>query len=230
MFLFVAIVTTVAFVQEKSEGQKLFEAMEKAVNDAEIISVKVESSFSGQGSKGKGKGSVTHQKRGKSHVVFAESRDLKKFDEAFKIVSDGIKSDVYTDRGRIFGQAILKDYDAKLSMLLTRSGYCPWIFENGQRSDKDMKILAITYFRSSSSVRNFVVEKKEKVAGLSATVLKYSLEYGELPFIARLWVDDETKLPLKRLMEADGADLRLEESYDVRVMKSVDPKLFSLSR
>ena len=80
-------------------------------------------------------------------------------------------------------------------------------------------------------VSDFVLGKKEKVGEREAQVIDYKLVMDNRDTAeTTIWIDTETKLPLKRVLSSKNANesLRITETYRIRVNGKIDGKKFEL--
>jgi outer membrane lipoprotein-sorting protein len=83
-------------------------------------------------------------------------------------------------------------------------------------------------------VSHFKLGKKEKVGDRQAQAVEYRLRAkDDEPVTVVVWIDVETKVPLKRLfaMKGEGKDMSVTETYrDVKLDGKIDPKKFELPK
>ena len=83
-------------------------------------------------------------------------------------------------------------------------------------------------------VSDFKFGKKEKVGDRQAQAVEYRSAFkGNEPMATVVWIDIETKAPLKRMfrMKAEGKDGSMTETFhDTKLDGKIDPKKFELPK
>ena len=82
-------------------------------------------------------------------------------------------------------------------------------------------------------VSDFVLGKTEKVGEREAQVIVYKLVMDNRDTAeTTIWLDTETKLPLKRVLSSkiDNESLRITETYEIHVNGKIDGKNFELPK
>jgi hypothetical protein len=90
------------------------------------------------------------------------------------------------------------------------------------------------------NVSDFVLGKKEQVGEREAQVIDYKLVMDNGPpqvtestiWLGTVWLDTETKLPLKRVLSFKNANesRRVTETYRIRINIKIDEKKFELPK
>jgi len=84
-------------------------------------------------------------------------------------------------------------------------------------------------------MKNFSLGKKESVNGMEAQVVSYAIDFGkpELTVTTTVWIDLQSKLPLKRatFLKAGSDDAELTDAFTgMKSGEKIDPKWFVIPK
>jgi outer membrane lipoprotein-sorting protein len=117
-----------------------------------------------------------------------------------------------------------KTLNASLRRAMHRAGLlgAAMVFSNpGQKlSNVDKTII----------VSGYGFGKPEKIGGRKTQVIRYKLQLKGDLIDAGVWLDTETKMPLKRVLKYQKKKLEITENYQVRVDVKIDSRDFELPR
>ena len=219
--------------QGPNDAEKLFLAAEKNLADAKSVQISVTSTFTTGRGKVNGKATLLLGKDNQS--AFELITDVGEPPLKIIGISNGTRS--YVEIARAFKQVseqeVPKDHRARWLSVLMRSGFLPHVMETRTKRSEDKKILGIEFLHAVSKTSDFALGKMEMVGKREAQVVTYKFTLGDTDnkADAQVWLDKETKLPLKRVFtitEANG--LRVEEVYDIRINVDIDAKKFALPK
>jgi outer membrane lipoprotein-sorting protein len=214
---------------QENEAEKLFREMEKKVNSAKAVRVASDDKADARG---------VHLK---CMLVFAEGNkcrlelegtaDLQGLDgKAFKVVtiSDGTKLLSVQDGTPRPKEDAPNDLTSMLRGSISRCGMSvQWLTgldgkKQGFKIDEDFK------------VTDFALGDKEKVGAHEAQVVRYNLLLrGKVKLSVSVWLDAQTKLPLKRVttIPDKGKQITVTEMFtQLTLDPKLEPKTFELPK
>jgi outer membrane lipoprotein-sorting protein len=228
-----ALLTTVpalAPAQSGDEAKKLFEAMEERIAKAKSVSLTFRIDAKLGGEHIKLTGSMAFAAGNKASIYFDGEVDGKPFKG--RVVSDGKKIrflEAAKTEEKTEDKPAPKQQNEILSATLSRVGLSlglEWV----EKIDRLGGRKAEEWF----PVSDLKLSRNEKVAGREAQVLTYTVRYdAKRKMNARLWIDTQTGLPLKRelLSSAGVSKEQITEIYnDLKLNEKRDPKQFELPK
>ena len=160
------------------------------------------------------------------------------FDSRVITISDGKKT--WTTRNKAgvgwVGDTPKND-NAVLAGAIARGGFISW-FPMNTFQDKPRRLPAEL---DDVIAANFSFGKKEKIGERQAQRIDYKLTTNfaddrskklKETFAAQVWLDNETNLPVKRVITVQEGDekTQLTETYDIRINAKIDAKEFELPK
>jgi outer membrane lipoprotein-sorting protein len=216
-----------ALAQGENQAEKLFRESEKKLAEADQVQITVESTLEGTPKKGRLKGTLLLAKGNKaSMVVQGNLRG-----EEFKIsaVSNGTKMKMEMIMSKPQEeQDTPKNLNAMFAGSFSRVGMLAGFRTRTQQAGEKEPGLDDMF-----KVSDFVLGKKEKVGEREAQVIDYKLVMDNRDTAeSTIWLDTETKLPLKRVFSSknDNESLRITETYQIRLNSKIDGKKFELPK
>jgi outer membrane lipoprotein-sorting protein len=216
-----------ALAQGENRAEKLFRESEKKLAEADQVQITVESTLEGTPEKGHLKGTLLLANGNKaSMVVQGNLRG-----EEFKMiaVSNGSKMKMeVTMLKPQEEQNTPKDFNAMIAGSFSRVGVLAGFRTRIQQAGEKEPGLDDLF-----NVSDFVLGKKEKVGEREAQVIDYKLVMDNRDTAeSTIWLDTETKLPLKRVFSSknDNESLRITETYQIRLNSKIDGKKFELPK
>ncbi len=229
------------FAQGKKQAEMLFRASAKKLAEADVTQMSVECTLEGTRQKGRIKGTFLLAKGNKASWV-VEGNILEEGNilyEKYKMsfVSNGTKMKM-----EMTGQKSQEEEDTPENLntgfltAISRAGMHVGLFRliSGREGEKEPGL------DEQLNVSDFVLGKKEKVGEGEAQLIDYKLVIysgpGTIPArsicLGTLWLDTETKLPLKRVLSFTNTNdsRRVTEMYQIRVNGKMDEKMFALPR
>lgn len=210
-----------------NEAEKLFRASEKKLAEADQALITIESTLEGSLEKGRLKGTLLLAKRNKASMVV--QGDLRGEKLKLSVVSDGTKMKME--------MAMLKpqeeqntpeNLNAMIAGSFIRVGMLAGFRYRVQQAGEKEPGLDDLF-----KVSDFVLGKTEKVGEREAQVIVYKLLMDNRDTAeTTIWLDTETKLPLKRVLSSKigNESLRVTETYQIRVNGKIDGKNFELPK
>jgi len=225
VFLAVAVL---ALGQETNQAEKLFRSAEKMLADAESVQLSMESTLKASKGESKVKGTMLLAKGNKARVEVSGEFFGKPF--KMEMVSDGTKMKTETTPAK--GGAVKdtpKNFNINMAGMVSRAGILGGLFaarpqRPGQKDPELDEILKIS---------GFALGKKEKLGDRQVQVIDYEVMLdNDTAMTAQVWLDSETRLPLKRVLSAKAgkAEFRITETYQIRVNGKIDGKRFELPK
>jgi outer membrane lipoprotein-sorting protein len=216
-----------ALAQDANQAEKLFRSGEKKVSEADTVHISVDSTLDSSKGKAKLKGTVSLAKGNKARVDLTGEF----LDKPFKLllVSDGTKSKAEISLAKA-GEPkdTPKNFNALIAGGVSRMGVIGSVMmaRSNKPGEKEPEL------DDQFKVSDFTLGKKEKVGGREAQIIDYKITMERETINAQVWLDSETKLPLKRVLTvAQGNDRgTITEIYEVRVNGKIDAKKFELPK
>jgi outer membrane lipoprotein-sorting protein len=231
------IATSTCAPAEPDDAEKSFRKMEEKLQSAKTFTVNFEATFDGT-LRGKLKGSLVCSDKNRSReeidgdLTFGTTAGKR---VTMRMVSDGTKmattSGIGTDPQTHVVDA-MKDLGAAQRLFAARAGIvCPTLLlaENVRPGEKPPERKPEDHVR----VRDFRLGKTERLGGRDTTVIHYEMigRAFKEPLAATVWVDAETNLPVKRVVEVKQDDLAvtLTENYTNQAVGGrVDEQSFAI--
>src|SRR5262245_48236567 len=207
-----------SFSQDNDE-EKLYRNLEKKLAAAKTVrfDVVIDSKVADQEMNIRSKVWLTrdNKHRHEAEITKGDKR------EKITVILDGVKSRGITDGGLVVPLTTGPDETKVLTGLLLRLG---WIGNWDHNPKMDVAALL--------PVSGFKMGPKENVGKRTAQLLTFAVTLKNVPgdpsVKCTIWLDTETDLPLKRVMEMDGGKRgRVVETYSAFVLDAkMDAKLF----
>jgi outer membrane lipoprotein-sorting protein len=233
MFLAFLPAVLLALAQGENQAEKLFRESEKRLAEADQVQITVESTLEGTREKGHFKGTLLLARGNKASVVVQGNI----LDEKIKLsfVSNGTRMKMEMTMLKSQEEKdIPKDFNATLAVTISRAGMLAGLFRaRAQRpGEKEPGLDDLL------KVSDLVLGKKEKVGERETQVIDYKLVMDNgytaesTIWLGTIWLDTETKLPLKRVLSFKNANesRRVTETYQIRVNGKIDLKKFELPK
>jgi outer membrane lipoprotein-sorting protein len=206
---------------QDNEAEKLFRAAEKKLIDADSLHLTAKGALTFGKKEGDFKGVVWLAQGNKSRVDV--TGELAGKPQKLAMGSDGAKMKLRN--AKLYDAA--KGANLMLCGSVSRAGGLGVVLAF-ERSCKGA-------IEDWLTVANFSLGKAEKIGDREARGIHYTFTAKYLgvkkKFNAQLWLDSETHLPLKRIVNGSLLEkIQLTETYDVRLNTSVDAKLFELPK
>jgi outer membrane lipoprotein-sorting protein len=221
MHLTILPVILLALGQDSNEAEKLFRAAEKKLAEADSLHITATGAIKYGKEAGKFEGVVLLAKGNKSRVDV--TGELAGKPKKMVMGSDGAKVKVNDSK--------LHD-TAKGANLMLCGSVC--------RAGGLGVVLAYErHFKGAIddwlTVSEFSLRKNQKVGDRPADLInyKFSVKYLGIKkkFAAQLWLDSESTLPLKRVINGSLLkEIHVTESYDLRFNSNIDAKVFELPK
>jgi outer membrane lipoprotein-sorting protein len=202
---------------QDNEAEKLFRAMEKAIDGAKALRVVFEATYDKQARNALNlKGTMLLVQGNKLRV---EATSLQQGKEIkLLMISDGTKLRVEQNGG-------LREQDTPRNLYRN-------LLLAGKRANLLVGLMLGIEEAEEYHVSDFKLGKKEKVGSFETRVLQYNLAFGsrkDNPVNVTLWLDEKTNLPVKQVGASPTE--RLVESYsEFRLDPKLDAKQFELSK
>ena len=135
--------------------------------------------------------------------------------ETFKltIVTDGVKVTSRRSKGTDQGEWFTKDSSTDAGAMMTAGA----------------GLYGFLFSQELDSLSDFSMGPKEKVGAREAQRIDYRIRFKSLmplhTFATQVWLDSETNLPLRRVISHETIDVRITETYEIRLNGKIDPKL-----
>ncbi len=214
--------------QREKQAERLFHESEQTLAEADRVRITVECTVEGTARQAERiKGTLLMARRNKLRLVVEGSHRGQAF--RFSDVSDGIKmKSEATGLEPREAQDSPSDLNAMFAGTFSRIGLIAGFrVSTRQAGEKEPGL------DDQFKVSDFALGKKEKVGEREARVIDYKLLMDKLDTAeTTLWLDTETKLPLKRVLSttAGNESLRVTETYQIRVGGTIDEKQFELPK
>lgn len=216
--------TLPAAADDGKEAEKLYQQMEEKVAKAKSIemSFEVEIASPGQKEKGTIKGSLALAEGNKMRLEYKTK--LMGMEGDATLISDG-KKEVALSAGRPLGEAgpTPKDLERKARRAVSPNGFFFGLLLGTPGGVPDLK------------ASDFKLGKRQKVGDRQAQAVEYtSTIKGDKNAMATVvWIDLETKVPLKRSfrMKEGDREISMSEMFSgVKLDGKIDPKKFELPK
>jgi outer membrane lipoprotein-sorting protein len=216
-----------ALAPGENQAEMLFRESEKKLAEADQVQITVESALEGTPEKGRAKGTLLLAKGNKASMVV--QGNLRGEELKMSFASNGTKMTMeVTMLKPQEEQHTPKDLNATIAGSFSRIGMLAGFRNRTQQAGEKEPGLDDMY-----KVSDFVLGKKEKVGEREAQVITYKLVMDNRDTAeSTIWLDTETKLPLKRVLsfKNDNESLRVTETYQIRVNCRIDGKKFELPK
>jgi outer membrane lipoprotein-sorting protein len=216
-----------ALAPGENQAEKLFRESEKRLAEADQAQITIESTLEGTPEKGRVKGTLLLAKGNKASLVVQGNLRGEKFN--LSAVSDGTKMKMEMAMLKPQeAQNTPKNFNAMIVGSFSRVGMLPGFRTTTQQTGEKEPGLDDLY-----KVSEFVLGKKEKVGEREAQVIDYKLVMDNRDTAeTTIWLDTETKLPLKRVLTSKNGNesLRVTETYRIRINGKIDGKKFELPK
>jgi RNA polymerase sigma factor (sigma-70 family) len=218
---------TLALAPGENQAEKLFRESEKRLAVADQARITVESNLEGTPEKGRLKGTYLLAKGNKASLIVEGSLSGEKFKMNF--VSNGTKMKVEIDVAKpVEEQDTPKNFNAMFAGTFSRVGMLAGFRARTQQAgEKDPGL------DEMFKVSDFVLGKREGVGERQAQIIHYKLVMDNRDTAeTTVWLDLETKLPLKRVLSSQmgNESLRVAETYQIRLNGKIDGKKFELPK
>jgi outer membrane lipoprotein-sorting protein len=214
-----------AFSQTGGDAQKLFQDMEKKITGAGSLDVTAQLQVDSSKGKMEMKTTLLLAKGNKARVHM--SGEI--FGNAFKMemISDGAKmqSEIPGGKGPVTADTP-KNLNERIQAIMGRAG----VFGSLQaRKVGDQEPTLDEQFK----VAEFKLGAKEKISERDAQVVAYKLQVdGKETIQGQVWIDSETRLPVKRVLKGEKGDekVTITETYTFHLNPTIDAKKFELPK
>jgi outer membrane lipoprotein-sorting protein len=216
-----------ALAQGENQAEKLIRESEKLLAEADQAQITVESTLEGTPERGRLKGTLLLAKGNKASLVV--QGNLRGEELKISVVSNGTKMKVEMAMSKPQEeQDTPKNFNAMLAGTFSRVGMLAGFRTRAQQAGQKEPGLDDLY-----KVSDFVLGKKERVGEREAQIIDYKLVMDNRDTAqTTIWLDTETKLPLKRVLTSknNNESLRVTETYQIRVNGKIDGKKFELPK
>lgn len=216
-----------AFAQGPNDAEKAFRAAEKKLAEADAVQLDFVSDMKGEKAEVKLKGILLMTKGNKLRMELTGVVGGKDFE--MKIISDGEKTK--TDKAV---QDTPKNSNARVARITSQAGFAVGFFVVAFKSSPGKEQPDLDEL---TSVSGFSFGKKEKIGAGErlAQRIDYKLTMSagnkKETVDAQVWLDVETNLPLKRVVNLPGAaKSQAIEVYGIVLNAKIDPKKFELPK
>jgi outer membrane lipoprotein-sorting protein len=209
---------------QENDAEKLYRAMEQKIRGAKSIHFVFDGTLSGEGNKGALKGEVWMAEGEKANMTI--NGDFGGQPMKMLVISDGKKAYTkYNDKD------FTKDNDekhyAKALGMIARMGMLAAFTMASASKETDLDKLV--------PVKDFKLGAKEKVGKHDTQVVEFNVSVpGEPGAKVLVWIDTQTKLPVKRElvgMDKKGGEGRISETFSTfEIDPKVDAKVFELPK
>jgi outer membrane lipoprotein-sorting protein len=216
-----------ALAQGENQAEKLFRESEKKLAEADQAQITVESTLEGTPEKGRLKGTLLLAKGNKASVVVQGNLRGEKF--KMSAVSNGTMMKVEMTMSKPQEEENTpKNLNATIAASFSRVGMLAvFRYRTQQAGEKEPGLDDLF------KVSDFVLGKKETVGEREAQIIDYKVVMDNRDTAeSTIWLDTETKLPLKRVLSSRLANesMRITETYRIRVNGKIDGKKFELPK
>ena len=226
----------IAFTQDSNQAEKAFRAAEKKLAEADNAQITVNATMKGGVSQFTMKGTLLLAKGNKARIDF--NLDTPGGGFKFTSVSDGAKTKTEMAQGDKGGKESVRDTEknanATFAGVTSRSGLLAgmiMVVGVGGPGKKQPELDDLV------SVSDFMLGQKEKIGERQAQRIDYKLTVSAGPnnketIKAQVWLDSETNLPLKRVLNGQKGDEKFEvtETYDIRLNGKIEASKFELPK
>ena len=229
MHLLTLPVLVFAFAQGPNEAEKAFRAAEKKLAEADTVQLDFVSDMKYDGQEVKLKGILLMAKGNKLRMELNGKLAGEAYEET--IISDGAKTKI-----KKAVQDTPKNIHAKFARTASQGGFAVGFFVVASSADEEEPRLGET------SVSGFSFGKKEKIGvheRLAQRIdYKLTMTIGDQgggkkkeTVDAQVWLDADTNLPLKRIVNLPGAaKSQAIEVYGIVINAKIDPRKFELPK
>jgi outer membrane lipoprotein-sorting protein len=221
-----ALMAAPAYGQE-NDAEKLFRAMEKKIRSAKAIHFVFDGEMSGEGKKGALKGEVRMAEGEK--VNMSLQGDFAGQAMKLTVISDGKRAYTkYNDMPNTKDNDVNdKHYEKALGMVARIGMIAAFTQVAAQPKETDLDKLA--------PVKDFKLGAKVKVGKHDTQIVEYQVTPpGQPAAKVTLWIDTQTKLPVKREIvsqDKTGQEGRVSETFSTfEVDPMIDAKVFELPK
>jgi len=215
---------------QENDAEKLFRAMEKKLRSAKTVHFAFDGQITGMGMKGTMKGEASLAEGEKGNIAF--EADFAGKNMKLTLISDG--KSAYSKVDEKIDVHATKPEDPKTEQVLgmiARLGMTTSVFaaRSGPNPNEPFDL------DKMAAVKDFKLGAKEKIGTHNTQAVDYQVTLpGNTTAKATVWIDTETKLPVKRELglEKNGAEEgRISETYSTfAVDGKIDAKMFEVPK
>lgn len=213
--------------QGENQAEKLFRESEKRLAEADQAQITVESTLEGTPKKGRLKGTLILAKGNKARM--GVQGNLRGEEFKMSVVSNGTKMKMEVTMLKPEEEENTpQNFNAMIVGTFSRVGMLAGFRSRVQHEGEKEPGLDDLF-----NVSDFVLGKKEKVGEREAQRINYKLLMDNRDTAeTTVWLDLETKLPLKRVLSTKNGNesLRITETYQIRINGKIDGKRFELPK